>query len=193
MPRENKKKCNLALHEVRQHFPAKEFICGECAYCALLRGKDHEFYCGWLEPTKGRSLNDFRSKSGPARHVAFLLCDYELGDRIVEAGTEVLLERTQNAGAYLWVRVRRDGGPRRKKFLVSRSHLNLDGPLVKVHLNKEVEKITDSAVLIEGIWFPSKEIRLLVDAEGCEIEAKVGEHVSYIEIPEWLAQLKGLL
>ena len=104
---------------------------------------------------------------------------------ILEAGEELILDRQQNAGTLLWVSVRNPNHARLGKFLVSRTLLDLDGPLVRTAHGETVEEITDVAVLIAGIWWPLCEIRSPPDLAA-------GDQIEYIEVPEWLAQLKGL-
>ena len=114
-----------------------------------------------------------------------LKVDYAAQGTLLPAGEELLLDRQQNAGIYLWVSARNPGYGRLGKFLVKRTLLDLDGPLVKTAHGGTVEEITGVAVLIAGIWWPRCEIRFPPNLAA-------GDQVEFIEVPEWLAHLKGL-
>lgn len=185
MAKHNQKICKLDLHTIQQSFPAEKPVCTQCTYCPLLRAEKHTLHCGFLPGAPGKYVNP-RVRTKAKRRIALLKVDCEVNGTQVGAGQEVLLDRQQNAGTYLWVRARNPGLGRLGKFLVNKNHLDLDGPLVQAAHGERVEKITALAVLIAGIWWPRCEIRK-------PAELQEGDQIEYLEVPEWLAQLKGLL
>jgi hypothetical protein len=182
--KQERKKCKLTLADIQRGFPADRPACAECTYCPLLKFQGKKLHCGFLPASPGKYVNP-RVQTKTKRRIATLKADYEANGVILPLGEEVLLDRQQNAGIYLWATARNPGFGRLGKFLVNRGLLDLDGPLLRTAHSHEVERITDVAVLIAGIWWPRCEIRFPAElVEGTQVE--------FIEVPEWLAQLKGL-
>jgi hypothetical protein len=189
---QKRKACKLELRQLRAHFPASEQLVPECATCQLLKHDSRYYHCAFLAEARGKYVHP---RHTPKRRIALLTVGVEAKGAIIPAGEQVLVDRQPNAGTHVWVTVRNPGFGRLGKFLVSRASLDFIGPSVMVLENGRVRKIERYAVHIADVWLPLKEVRgVWVDNQPVPAGSlKAGTIVDRVEIPEWLAQMKGLV